>query len=50
ESVLQMAIATTGSLAEQFASADRNPTSDYEDARAAAVQEEQVQQEVTTAG
>ncbi|KAG8957482.1 endoribonuclease ysh1, partial [Tulasnella sp. 408] len=50
ESVLQMAIATTGSLAEQFTSADRNPTSDYEDARVAAAQEGQVQTEVETSG
>ncbi|KAG8971760.1 endoribonuclease ysh1 [Tulasnella sp. 425] len=50
ESVLQMAIATTGSLAEQFTSADRNPTSDYEDARVAAVEEGQVKTEGTTSG
>ncbi|KAG8904376.1 endoribonuclease ysh1 [Tulasnella sp. 417] len=50
ESVLQMAIATTGSLAEQFTSADRNPTSDYEDARVAAAQEGQDETKVTTSG
>ncbi|KAG8900715.1 endoribonuclease ysh1, partial [Tulasnella sp. 417] len=50
ESVLQMAIATTGSLAEQFTSADRNPTSDYEDARVAAAQEGQDETKLTTSG
>ncbi|KAG9045211.1 endoribonuclease ysh1 [Tulasnella sp. UAMH 9824] len=48
ESVLHMAIATTGSLAEQLTSADLNSTSDYEDARVAAVQGGLVQVEVTT--
>lgn len=39
ESVLQMALATTGSLVEQYQSGDRHPTQDYEDVRALAAEE-----------
>lgn len=41
-----MAIATTGSLAEQFTSADRNPTSDHEEARTKAAAEQELEDKV----